>query len=184
MISIINQLRGVSFYLQALIPCVSILFGNKTGHGVLNHLSISSSDGPFARLLFFFNSLPSSRARSAASSGSQAQQKHIYTPLNSSPVQRMLFQRATQYRRRRKKKKQNKTKQKQQIPLTGFTQRAHTERGPRCAWQVFWENETRNRCSVEPTGWRSDGRRAEPTHTHTHTHTKKKNSLNFWTWWK
>lgn len=111
MISIINQLRGVSFYLQALIPCVSILFGNKTGHGVLNHLSISSSDGPFARLLFFFNSLPSSRARSAASSGSQAQQKHIYTPLNSSPVQRMLFQRATQYRRRRKKKR-NKTKQK------------------------------------------------------------------------
>lgn len=31
--SIINQLRGVSFYLQTLIPCVSILFENKTEVG-------------------------------------------------------------------------------------------------------------------------------------------------------
>lgn len=31
--SIINQLRGVSFYLQTLIPCVSVLFENKTEAG-------------------------------------------------------------------------------------------------------------------------------------------------------
>lgn len=64
--SIINQLWGVSFYLHALIPCISILFENKTEGGVksLEHFLCMGC------LIFFPSML------SVVFPGLQAQQKH------------------------------------------------------------------------------------------------------------